>query len=72
MLRDGVVLDVAGLAAEVDGADPVAGRGEHDLRAARLVGDEDATVCGVVGDAVRVVARVGAREHAVRPLVDRQ
>ena len=64
VLRDRVVLHVAGLSAEVDRADPVSGRGEHDLRAARLVGDEDAPVVGVVGDAVGVLA--GRRARASR------
>src|SRR5262249_8035738 len=40
--------------------------------AAGPVGDEHATVAGVVRDSVRVVAGRRAREHTVRPLVDRQ
>ena len=51
-----VVLDVAGLAAELHRRDPMARRVEHRLDAAALVGDEHVPLDRVVGESVRVAA----------------
>ena len=67
----GVVLDVARLAAELDGRDPLAAGIDDGLDTTALVGDEHVPLDRVVGETVRIAARRGAREHLAGAGVDR-
>src|SRR5207248_2033865 len=67
----GVVVDVSGLAAELDGAADLAGVGVDDgFGAAGLVGGPDGVVVGIVGQPVGVPAGRGLGELFAGVLVD--
>src|SRR3982751_7105250 len=72
MPRTGVELDVARLATQSDGRDPLAPYGDHGLDTAGLVRDEHVPLDRVVGEAIRVASCRSTRQDLVRSAVDGQ